>query len=285
MQEDLALHPRRDGRESAARHWAVLILIGAVGGLLSGLFAVGGGIVMVPLLVAVAGLNMRNASATSLAAIVPAAVGGSVTYLVHSQIDLVAGALISVGAVLGAMIGSALLKRIPLLWLRWIFVVFVILVAIRMFVIVPVRGASVPFTPLVAAGYVGLGLVVGIASGILGIGGGIIFVPSMVSLFAISDLVAKGTSLFVMIPTSVVGTFANWRAGTVDVRAGLVVGVAAAIASIPGSALAIALSPRLSAILFGALLLVVAVQLTVKAIEASRAARASARSAEPHDCA
>ena len=268
---------------SPARRWAILIVIGAIGGLLSGLFAVGGGIVMVPLLVVLARLDMRSAAATSLAAIVPAAVGGSVTYLLHREIDLVAGALISVGAVLGAMIGSALLKRIPLYWLRWIFIAFVLLVALRMFVVVPVRGETLPFTAALAMGYAALGLVVGIASGVLGIGGGILFVPALVALFAISDLVAKGTSLLVMIPTSVVATLSNWRAGTVDVRAGLVVGVTAAIASIPGSALAIALPPRISAVLFGALLVGVAAQLVTKALGAPREAASRAPSTSPQD--
>ncbi len=271
MNDPVSPHEAPDAHHSPAGRWVILVLIGAVGGLLSGLFAVGGGIIMVPLLVLFARFDMRNAAATSMAAILPAALGGSITYLVHGEIDLVAGSLISIGAVIGAMIGSALLTRIPLTWLRWIFIVFVVLVAVRMFVLVPVRGESLPFTAFVAAGYVGLGLVVGIASGILGVGGGIIFVPSLVALFAISDLVAKGTSLLVMIPTSLVATFANWRLGTVDVRAGLVVGLAAAMASIPGSALAIALPPRLSATLFGALLLFVAAQLTVKAKKASRA--------------
>jgi hypothetical protein len=267
---DMPTTQKPDVRQSPYRRWAIYLVIGAIGGLLSGLFAVGGGVVMVPLLVALARLDMRNASATSLAAIVPAAVGGSMIYLFHGEIDLLAAAPISIGAVFGSMIGSALLKRIPVLWLRWIFIAFVILVALRMFVVVPIRGEVLPFTARVAGGYAGLGLVVGIASGLLGIGGGILIVPALVAVFAVSDLVAKGISLIVMIPTSVVGTLSNWRAGTVDVRAGLVVGIAAAVASIPGSALAIALPPRLSGSLFGVLLVGVAAQLTVKALRAGR---------------
>jgi uncharacterized membrane protein YfcA len=128
---------------------------------------------------------------------------------------------------------------------------------------------------LVALGYVVLGLAMGILSGLFGIGGGIIVVPALIGIFAISDLIAKGTSLLVMIPTSAIGTVANWRAGTVDVRAGLIVGAAATAASIPGAALALALPARLSGILFGLLLLVVAAQLTVRAIKASKTPRAS----------
>jgi uncharacterized membrane protein YfcA len=121
---------------------------------------------------------------------------------------------------------------------------------------------------LIAAQYVILGLAMGILSALFGIGGGIIAVPAFISIFAISDLVAKGTSLAVMIPTSVVGTVSNWRAGTVDVRAGLVLRAAATIASIPGAALALILPARLSTVLFGVLLVAVAVHLTFKAIKA-----------------
>ncbi|HEV7185100.1 MAG TPA: sulfite exporter TauE/SafE family protein, partial [Leifsonia sp.] len=224
--------------------WAALVGIGLVGGLLSGLFAIGGGIIMVPLLITFAKLNQRAAAATSLAAIVPTAIVGSVTYLLAGQIDLVAGLIISIGAVGGAVLGSALLRRIPLTWLRWMFIVFILLVAARMLLITPERGHTIQFTPLVGLGYVVLGLIMGVLSGLFGIGGGIVAVPALVGVFAISDLVAKGTSLLVMIPTSVVGTVANWRAGTVNVRAGLVVGVAATVASVPGAALALALPAR-----------------------------------------
>ncbi len=256
-------------RAAGTRFWIVLIGVGVVGGLLSGLFAIGGGIIMVPLLMALANFDQRRAAATSLAAIVPASVVGSATYLLAGEIDLLAGFFIAVGGIVGALLGSALLKRIPIVWLRWMFIVFILLVAARMVLVSPVRGESLEFSALVALGYVVLGLAMGILSGLFGIGGGIIVVPALIGIFAISDLVAKGTSLLVMIPTSAIGTAANWRAGTVDVGAGLIVGVAATAASIPGAALALALPARLSGILFGLLLLVVAAQLTFRAIRTS----------------
>ncbi|MHC5794750.1 sulfite exporter TauE/SafE family protein [Lacisediminihabitans sp. FW035] len=255
------------------RRWAILIAIGVVGGVLSGVFAIGGGIIMVPLLTTFAKLNQRVAAATSLAAIVPTAIVGSIAYLVAGEIDLVAGLFISIGAVVGAIAGSALLKRIPLFWLRWMFIAFILLVAVRLILVAPERGNSLQFSALVALGYVGLGLGMGVLSGLFGIGGGIVAVPALVGLFAISDLVAKGTSLVVMIPTSAIGTVANWRASTVDVRAGLLIGVAATAASIPGAALSLALPARLSGILFALLLVAVAAQLTYKAVKAPKNAR------------
>ncbi len=265
----------RTPRAAGTGFWLVLMGVGLVGGILSGLFAIGGGIIMVPLLMALANFDQRRAAATSLAAIVPASIVGSTTYLLAGEIDLLAGFFIALGGIVGALLGSALLKKIPIVWLRWMFIVFILLVAARMVLVSPVRGESLEFSVLVALGYVVLGLVMGILSGLFGIGGGIIVVPALIGIFAISDLIAKGTSLLVMIPTSAIGTGANWRAGTVDVRAGLIVGVAATTASIPGAALALALPARLSGILFGLLLLVVAAQLTVRALRTSRSSRAS----------
>lgn len=250
--------------------WLALVAIGLVGGLLSGLFAIGGGIIMVPLLITFAKLDQRRAAATSLAAIIPTSIVGSITYAVSGQVDLLAATIVSVGAIVGAVIGSALLKRVPLTWLRWLFIAFVLLVALRLFFITPERGQLVEFSPLVGGGYLLLGLFVGILSGLFGIGGGIIAVPGLISLFGVSDLIAKGTSLLVTIPTSIVGTISNWRAGSVEVRAGLALGVAAAAASIPGAALALIIPPRLSSVLFGALLVAVAGQLTYRAVKAQR---------------
>jgi uncharacterized membrane protein YfcA len=252
-----------------------MVAIGLIGGVLSGLFAIGGGIIMVPLLTTFAGLNQRVAAATSLAAIVPTSIVGSITYLVAGEVDLMAAAFVSVGAIVGAVLGSVLLKRIPLTWLRWMFIVFILLVAVRLFLVTPERGHEIAFTLLVGVGYIILGLVMGILSALFGIGGGIIAAPALISVFGVSDLIAKGTSLVVMIPTSVVGTVSNWRAGTVDVRAGLVLGVAATVASIPGAALALALPPRLSSSLFGVLLFAVAAQLTFRAIKAQRGSNRS----------
>jgi uncharacterized membrane protein YfcA len=266
--------------KSRALQWIVLAAIGVVGGVLSGAFGIGGGIIMVPLLVWLARLDQRRAAATSLVAIIPTAVTGSISYLAAGEIDLLAGLFVAVGAVAGALIGTRLLRRIPIVWLRWMSIALVLLVALRMLVVAPERGDSVDLTVWVALGYVGLGLAMGVASGLFGIGGGVIAVPALVAVFGAGDLVAKGTSLLVMIPTGVTGTVTNARAGLVDVRAGLVVGVAATLGSLPGVALALLMSARLSGILFAVLLLAAAAQLTVAAIRAPRDSPAGAAGSE-----
>ncbi|MCC6269780.1 MAG: sulfite exporter TauE/SafE family protein, partial [Microbacteriaceae bacterium] len=66
-----------------------LALIGLIVGFFSGLFGVGGGIVLVPLLIVVVGYGQRRASGTSLAAVLPTAISGTVSYASHGSVDWV----------------------------------------------------------------------------------------------------------------------------------------------------------------------------------------------------
>ena len=226
---------------------------------------------MVPLLIVYAHMDQRRASATSLAAIVPTAVAGSVTYLVNGQVDLLAALIVAAGGIVGSWIGSWLLRRLSLEWLRWLFIALLIIVAVRMALVPPVRGdGDVEFDAVTVLGMILLGVVIGVASGLFGIGGGVIMVPAFIAFFGMSDLVAKGTSLAVMIPTAVSGTVANARAGMVELRVALIVGIAATIASFGGVAVAFLLSPEWSAWLLAAFMVVSAVQLAVRAIRARR---------------
>jgi uncharacterized membrane protein YfcA len=246
--------------------WAALFLTGAVGGILSGLFAIGGAIAMVPLLVWRAGMDQRRAAATSLVAVIPTAVASSATYLAHGAVDVVAALLISSGAIGGAVIGSRLLQRLPMAWLRWAFIGFILAVAAHLVIDTHESARAMAFSPVVAAGYVVLGIVTGVASGLFGIGGAIIAVPVLGSVFGFTDVIAKGTALLVSIPTSLAGTVGNRRGdSSVDVRAGLILGVTAAVTAVPAALLAVALPPEVSGLMFAALLVAIAVHLSIKA--------------------
>ena len=251
-----------------------LAIVGVLGGLLSGAFGVGGGILMVPLLIVLAGMDQRRAAATSLAAIVPTAVVGSIAYFANGEVDLPAAALVAAGGIAGSWIGSHLLRRLSLGWLRWGFIALLVLVAVRLVIAPPERMSAPPELDLgIGAAYVGLGFVVGIAAGLFGIGGGLIMVPAFIAVFGMGDLLAKGTSLAAMIPTSISGSVANLRGRLLSAREGLIVGAAATLAALPGVALAFLLPPTVAAWLFAALLIAAAVQLTIRAVRADRADR------------
>lgn len=196
---------------------------------------------------------------------------GSVTYGIEGHVDILAAALVAVGGIAGALIGTRLLRTLPLGWLRWGFVALLLVVAVRMFIDVPESAAHIEFGVWSVVGLIGLGLVVGVASGLFGIGGGVIIVPALIGLFGVSELVAKGTSLLAMVPTSITGTISNTRARLVKPVEGLVMGVAAAVASFPGALVAHQLPTRLSNVLFALLVLFAAVQLAIRAWRARKA--------------
>lgn len=237
----------------------MLVAIGVVAGVLSGLFGVGGGVIVVPALMAFVGMDQRRASSTSLVAIAPAAVVGALTYGLQGEVDWLAALTLAVGSVAGAPLGARLLRRLPLRVLPWIFVGFIAVVLVSLVVAVPSRGGDVRYGLVEAIVLLGIGLLSGVLSGLVGVGGGVVIVPGLELVLGAGDLLAKGTSLLTMIPTSVSGTIANLRRGSVDLRIGLTVGITAAVVSPFGAVLARAVDPRVGSWLFAAFLVVVAV--------------------------
>lgn len=137
----------------------LLAVFGAITGILSGLFGIGGGVVLVPLLTIFLGYQQRLAAGTSVAAILPAAVVGGIGYAVQGNVDWIAAILLAVGIVVGAQIGSYLLAKVPTGFLRWLFMVFLLAVVVSLWFVVPQREAEIDISVLVGAGLVGLGLV------------------------------------------------------------------------------------------------------------------------------
>lgn len=263
--------PELESRPRDARFFLTCVGIGLVAGLLSGLFGVGGGTVIVPFLVLFLTFNQRLAAGTSLAAIVPTAAVGVISYALHDSVAWIPALLLAAGAVVGAQIGTWMLPRVSLTVLRWAFVGFLVAVIVSLFLVIPSREAELALTWLSGSGLVVLGVVTGVISGLIGVGGGIVVVPALMVLFGTSDLVAKGTSLLMMIPTAVSGTIGNLRRGNVDLTAAAVVGVAACTTTALGAWVATLVDPFVANVLFAAYLVVIAVQLALRALRGRRA--------------
>jgi uncharacterized membrane protein YfcA len=99
------------------------------------------------------------------------------------------------------------------------------------------------------------GLVVGVLSGVMGIGGGILLVPIMVLGFGYAQHIAQGTSLAAIVPTSIVGAYAHDRAHNVDRAAAAWVSVGGLAGALLGALVAVRLPRELLVRLFGVLLL------------------------------
>jgi uncharacterized membrane protein YfcA len=250
-------------------HWAALVGVGVLAGLLSGLFGVGGGILVVPALLLL-GVDQPRAAGTSVTAILPTAIVGAIGYGLTSHIDWLAGILLAVGAVGGAQIGSLLLNRLPRRVLFWSFIALMLLVAASLWVRIPERDDTIEITVLTGATLVLLGLVVGILSALFGVGGGVMVVPALIVGYGASDLIAKGTSLLMMVPGSISATIANSRRGNIDFGMALLIGVPACVLSPLGLWAATAIPPLWSNIAFSALIVAVVAQLATRELRSPR---------------
>lgn len=254
------------------------LAIGAAAGLLSGLFGIGGGIVIVPALVGILGMDRKLAHGTSLAATLPVAAASLVTYAIGGNVDWVAAACLAAGAICGAIVGTHFLQVIPKRPLTMIFIVVILLTAVRLLLADDVTGRATLSIAGVAA-LVAIGFVTGTLSGLLGIGGGVIMVPVLVVLFGEIPVVAKGTSVAVIVPSSLVGTLRNRRYANADLKIALAVGVVGVVGAVIGSLISDSIDATVSNVLFALLLLLVAV-LQLRTLRSSPAANGGGHNAE-----
>lgn len=108
------------------------LVCGLATGVLSGLLGVGGGILLVPLLVAVVGMSQHQAHATSLAAIIPIAAVSGATYALHGEVDPTAAALLAAGALVGSQVGAKLMSMSTEGLLKLMFAALMVAVGIQM---------------------------------------------------------------------------------------------------------------------------------------------------------
>jgi uncharacterized protein len=111
-----------------------------------------------------------------------------------------------------------------------------------------------------------LGATAGVLAGLFGIGGGILFVPTLTLVLGLSQIHAEATSLLAILPTAAVGAWRQQRYGNVRWRAALILGVAAIAGVEGGVQIAEALPQATLRRLFGALMLVVAAQVAFRTL-------------------
>ena len=239
---------------------AIALAVGLGAGLLSGLFGVGGGILIVPAFVLLLKFDQRLANGTSLGAVLPISVAGLITYWTHGNVDWYMALWLAIGALAGAVVGTKWIHILPKKVLGYLFAVMLLITAIRLFIPLNADGREA-LTVFAAIALVFIGFVTGTLAGLLGIGGGVVMVPAMSVFFSELSVVAKGTSVAVIIPTSIMGTWRNWKADNVDLRVAGIVGVSGIISAIGGGVIADQMSQDLSNILFASLVLIVALRM------------------------
>lgn len=255
--EAAAMPPSGDATPRSTPDLRIVALVGIAAGLLGGLFGVGGGLIIVPGLVLLVKLERRLANGTSLAATLPIALASLSTYLYNGNVDWAVAGFLASGTVVGAIIGTKLLTILPKRTITIIFIVTVLATAIRLFTTADSAGRD-SVTIYSGLLLVFIGLATGTLSGLLGIGGGVVMVPAMVVGLDMVPVIAKGTSVAVIVPTSIMGTIRNRKTAYVDLKVATVAGLSGAVTAIMGGMIADSISTSLSNIMFAFLLLFVA---------------------------
>jgi uncharacterized membrane protein YfcA len=172
-------------------------------GLLSGIFGIGGGVVLVPLLGLILGLDQHDAQGVTLAILLLPI--GATAVLEYHRAGAVRWRLVAplVGGFLGGVAAGSLgANALPERALRLLFVLFLFTIALRGW-----RASSAPTPPAARAAHarrvghaVWIGAAGGLASGLLGIGGAVVMIPALVTVLGLSQHEAQGTSLATMLP-------------------------------------------------------------------------------------
>lgn len=110
------------------------IALGLIAGFISGLFAAGGGMIVVPAFVHIFKMNEAEARATSVFAILPMVITSGLFYYNNNYVDWTIGIKCAIGGIIGGFIGSKLLKKLSDKILKIIFIIFLIYVSIKMII-------------------------------------------------------------------------------------------------------------------------------------------------------
>jgi len=183
-----------------------ILIVGIIAGIMSGLFGIGGGIIMVPSLIAFFGMGMLNANATSLAAmLLPVGVLGVITYYKAGYINVRNALWISVGLLSGSFFGAELAVSVDVKVLSKLYAAFLLYVAVGYLDIPKLfRGKKYQKVENDVTGenkhyafwiFICLGIFAGVIAGLFGKGGGLVIVPILIKFFRYDAKAASATSL------------------------------------------------------------------------------------------
>jgi uncharacterized membrane protein YfcA len=228
---------------------------------------------MIPLMTGPLKMSQHVAHGTSLVVITSAAAVAAIAYGINEPISAVLVASLGTGAIAGAFIGAGGAARVPAMQLRQFFGIFLILVSLRLLLwdsIDPLLSANGWRESAAGAG---IGLLGGVASGALGVGGGSIFVPGLVLGIGIGQHEAQGISLWVVVIASVMGGWTHYRQGTVDITAAKWLAPTALPGAALGAIAAAFMSGRTLQVVFAVLLIGIGVQMLATARQRLRKER------------
>ena len=257
-------------------------LAGVFVGVMSGLLGVGGGTIMVPIFRLAFGMSPLASTATSLFAIIPTSISGVVAHTRAKTCVPKLGLALGVGGAVMSPLGVWLSSVSP----GWLVICVAAIVigfsAVKMFKKAAkcapspragraggnAQGASakvVPDQPVLSRNQylqgACIGLIAGLASGYVGVGGGFIMVPLMLAVLDIPMSLASGTSLIAIMILAIPGVIEQGLLGNIEYLAGIAIVVGSIPGALVGARLVRMVPERQLRFIFGGFLLVAAVML------------------------
>lgn len=257
----------------------LLLFAGLLTGLMLGLFGSGGSIVTLPALMYLGGVEAKSAIAMSLGIVGVTALVAAADHWRRGNVDLAVAAVFALFGAAGTYAGARLGVITPVVWQIGLFVVIMYAAAWRMFtqssmqprgesVIrlgVSERGTAMLYLDVAAFGEIAAhGIVVGVLTGLVGVGGGFLIVPALVLLSGLPMKTAVGTSLAVVTAKSFAGFAGYAGAVSIDYTAMAAFSAVSVAATFGGAMLAHRLSAEKLKRGFAGFLVVVATYMAIK---------------------
>lgn len=220
--------------------WVILVLVGIFASSLGSLIGLGGGIIVVPTLLYLGSLSWfgghvspQVAAGTSLFTMIFTGLSSTIAYMKRKTIDYKSGLIFLIGSGPGGILGAWVTEKLNLHVFNLFFGIFIIFVSlvlllkdklkpfpyrkekgiVRSFTDNEGKTFEYGFNPYVA---IIISFIVGFLSGIFGVGGGSLMVPTMILIFFFPPHVAVATSMFMILPTSILGSITHLALGNVN---------------------------------------------------------------------
>jgi len=250
------------------------IILGLAAGILSGLFGIGGGIVLVPSLIVFFGMEILDANATSLAAmLLPVGILGVWKYYKAGHVNIRESLWIALGLFIGSFFGGEIAVNISeklLSTLYALILVYVALSYIDLPALLKIRKKQVVVEQKAAIKYkvwmfVVVGLAAGVFAGLFGKGGGIVIVPMLMIIFKYSPKMAVATSLAsLQLPVGLPGVLIYADAGHLNLLSAALIAGGMLAGSMLGALLGVKLPSDAFKKIYAVFLLAVAVYMVYK---------------------
>lgn len=251
----------------------LLIIIGGIAGVLSGMFGIGGGAIIVPALMLFLGFEQTEANGTSLAALLlPVGLFACIAYYRSNKLHIVPALTVAVGLAVATWFGASLALDLPKDILRQSYGILLVYMAWRYIAprkwLMELRGQPPEVvvedvevddrSPRVLLVALGIGLVAGIMSGLFGIGGGVVIVPALMAFAGFDQKLATGTSLgALLLPVGLPGVLRYSQEGDLNLGVAAPLAVMLLLGAVIGARVTLSLPTKLVRRLYGFFLLFV----------------------------